>query len=232
MVVIEALTERLKLWFKFYIETNIFHLFCWNVADFVVSYECIRLGRSAVRALDWRFLNRDMMLGYSVPFHNELQDHRGTPSLLVLQDHRGTPSLLGRNRIFWGVRRWANWMRLSRTPVAGRRADHPWHLVLLCLIFRQHLFLFFSYNALNPMLWAFSRHGSNRRKFFDRSTATSVCKWCSIWMDWIETRSSPKVQSYDRYFSTCEWFSRTYKRNCSYNTVCWLFQVTWFLFVF
>ena len=88
-----------------------------------------------------------MMLEYSlVPIHMELQDRRGIPSSLM------------RNRILWGVRRWASWMPLSPTPVAGRRADLPWRLVSLCLVFTSK-FTFFFYNALNPLLWVFSCHG-------------------------------------------------------------------------
>ena len=68
--------------------------------------------------------------------------------------------------------------------------------------------------------YIFVFNDTNRGKICNRSIATSVCKWCSFWMDWIATRSSPRNSQRAVIFQlVCEWSSKTYERNCSYITV-------------
>ena len=95
--------------------------------------------------------------------------------------------------------------------------------MLFYLIYQTHLTHFHTIFFQKPSVVTFSSSTIQIvESFCNRSIATSVCKWCCFWMDWIATRSSPRNSQRAVIFKfVCEWSSKTYERNCSYITVGW-----------
>ena len=99
-------------------------------------------------------------------------------------------------------------------PIRGRK----WKFCSCCPTWSiKSIWFIFTPNSSQgtSVVTFFAFSDTNQGKFFKRSIATSVCRRCSIWMDWIETKSSSRSSLRAVIFQrVCEWSSRTHEQNC------------------